>query len=105
MFAVVEMKGHQYIVQEGDELVIDKVGAENGADYTVDRVLAARDADQSNIKLGQPTLDGASVTFEVKDTRRGDKIKVVKFQRKTRYHRNFGFRPLQSHLVVKKIKL
>ena len=56
-----------------------------------------------NVKVGKPVVDGASVEFEVGVTQKGEKVRVLKFKRKTRYARLKGFRPLQTTLVAKKI--
>ena len=40
--------------------------------------------------IGDPLVKGASVTLEVLDQIRGDKIDVIKFKRRQNYHRQLG---------------
>ncbi|MDO4713598.1 MAG: 50S ribosomal protein L21 [bacterium] len=103
MYAVVDLQGHQYIVAEGMELVVDNLGIAQSEKFVADKVLAVFDEAGKEVKVGKPTVAGASVEFEVGETRKGEKVKVLKFKRKTRYARLKGFRPLQTVLIVKKI--
>ena len=103
MYAVVDLQGHQYIVTEKDEIVVDNVDKASGETLSVDKVLALFDADGNTVKLWSPYVSGAQVEFEVWMTQKWEKVKILKFKRKTRYSRTRGFRPLQTVLTVKKI--
>ena len=105
MFAVIEMQGHQYIVSEGTELVVDWMGEDHkdGAKITIDTVLATFNEDGTAVAVGAPyvaTKVSATITLAEK---LGEKIHVHKFKNKTRYRRKIGFRPLQSVLSITKI--
>ena len=50
--------------------------------------------------IGDPLVKGASVTLEVLDQVRGDKIDVIKFKRRQNYHRQLGHK---QHLTKVKI--
>lgn len=102
MFAVVELQWHQYIVSQWVEIVVDKVDVEQGGKFDAS-VLALFSEDGKTVQLGSPLVKGASVSFEVKNHQRGEKIRVLKFKRKNRYERNFGHRSYQSVLVVNSI--
>jgi ribosomal protein L21 len=43
MYAVIQLQGHQYIVQEGDTIVVDTMDLEDGKKVDVDQVLAVFD--------------------------------------------------------------
>lgn len=103
MYAVIELKGHQYIVKEGDKLVVDNVSVDAGKKFDCEDVLLVFSEDEKQVKLGTPFVKGAKVTCEVAETKKGEKVNVLKFRRKTRYQRNLWFRPLQSTLEIKKI--
>ena len=103
MYAVVDLQGHQYIVSEGAELIVDNVGKAQGEKLLADKVLALFDEKGTEVKIGIPYVSGAQVEFEVGTTQKGEKIRILKFKRKTRYARLKGFRPLQTVLTVKKI--
>ena len=103
MYAVVELQGHQYIVSEWAEIIVDNLGVNQSEKFVANKVLAIFDEAGNDVKVGKPVVDGASVEFEVGVTQKGGKVSVLKFKRKTRYARLKGFRPLQTTLVAKKI--
>ena len=59
MYAIIESGGKQYKVAEGDVIRCDLVASEVGSDVTFDRVVMA--ASGEAVKVGTPTLDGATV--------------------------------------------
>ena len=65
MYAVIQAGGRQYKVQEGDTIRVDFFDAPVGAQVTFDRVLITADGDA--VKVGHPTVDGATVVGEVKE--------------------------------------
>ena len=103
MYAVVELQGHQYIVSEKAEIIVDNVDQAQGQKLVADKVLAVFDEKGSDVKVWTPYVGWASVEFEVWVTQKGEKVRILKFKRKTRYARLRGFRPLQTVLTVKKI--
>lgn len=103
MYAVVDLQGHQYIVSEGAEIIVDNLGVAEAEKFVADKVLAVFDEAGKEVKVGKPVVEGASVEFEVGATAKGEKVRILKFKRKTRYARLKGFRPLQTVLTVKKI--
>ncbi len=103
MYAVVDLQGHQYIVSEGAEIVVDNLGVAQSEKFVADKVLVVFSQDGKDVKVGKPTIEGATVEFEVGVTQKGEKVQVLKFKRKNRYARLKGFRPLQTVLTVKKI--
>ena len=77
MYSVVEIKGHQYKVQEGDIVDVQKLDAEVGSTIELDQVLfIGGDAP----KVGTPIVEGAKVTAEV--VRQARSRKIIIFKRK-----------------------
>ena len=103
MYAVISLQGHQYIVNEGLELVVDNLSTEEGKKLTVDTVLAVFDEKGETVKVGTPYVEGAKVEATVGTTAKGEKVQVIKFKRKNRYFRNKGFRPTETVLTINKI--
>ena len=56
MYAVVELKGHQYIVQEWDTITIDNVNLDEGSKMIIDTVLLIFDEKWEKVNLGTPYL-------------------------------------------------
>ena len=98
MYAVFETGGKQYRASAGDLLKVEKLGSENGATVTFDRVLLVNN--DGKVTIGAPTVANASVTAEVVDAERKDK-KVVVFKMKRRKHSRTKNGHRQRHSIVK----
>ena len=105
MYAVVELKGHQYIVQEGDVITVDNVDLDEGEKMTIDTVILAFDDKGEKVIVGAPYIAKAKVECVVSKNQKWEKIRIIKFKRKNRYQRTIGFRPHQSLLDIKKIDI
>lgn len=81
-FAVIKTGGKQYRVQPGDKLKVEKLETVAGKEIAFDQVLLVVDGD--NMKLGTPTVAGATVSAKVVSQGRGDKVIVFKYKSKTR---------------------
>jgi large subunit ribosomal protein L21 len=95
MFAIISSGGKQYRVQEGDVLRLELLDADAGSTLELPVLLLGGD----DVKVGTPTVDGATVRAEVLGHGRGDKIDVYKFKAKTNYRRHLGHR--QSYTEVR----
>ncbi|HCB52111.1 TPA: 50S ribosomal protein L21 [Patescibacteria group bacterium] len=56
MYAVISLQGHQYIVTEGDTIIVDKIDAENGSEIEVKEVLSIFDENGDKALVGAPYL-------------------------------------------------
>ena len=100
MYGVVEIKGHQYKVQEGDILDVQKMDAEVGSTVELDRVLfIGGDAP----KIGTPVVAGAKVTAEVIRQARSRKVIVMK-RSPGKYRKKNGHRQHYTALKITGIK-
>ena len=100
MYAIIATGGKQYKVSEGDIITIEKLGIEAGEKVTFDQVLAVSGDD---LKIGNPTVDGATVDATVVKEGRGKKVIVYKYKRKTGYHKKNGHRQLFTEVKIEKI--
>ena len=103
MFAIIETGGKQYKVNEGDVIFVEKLGVEEGETVTFDRVLAVSDAD--GIKVGAPTVKGATVTASVVKNGKGKKIYVMTYKPKKNEKRKLGHRQPYTKVQIEKIAL
>ena len=104
MYAVVEYKGHQHIVKEGEMITVDLVDETEGAKVTLDKILLAFDEKGEKVLVGNPYVKG-HVDVEVQKHQQGDKVRILKFRRKNRYQRTLGFRAQQTVLLIKKVQI
>ena len=100
MKATIKTQGKQFVVTEGDVLIVDRFPqAEQGSTVEINDVLSVGEG--AEIKIGTPTVAGASVTAEVLENKRGKKIVIFKKTKRKGYDRRTGHR---QDLTVIKIK-
>ena len=90
----------QYKVSEGDIITIEKLGVEAGEKVTFDQVLVVGGDD---LKVGDPTVVGATVEASVVKEGRAKKVIVYKYKRKTGYHKKNGHRQAFTQVKIEKI--
>jgi large subunit ribosomal protein L21 len=101
MYAIISDGGHQYKVEEGQELDIDYRDLPKGEELTFDRVLAL--SGEEGTQLGTPSIDGASVAAEVMGVAFGKKLTVQKLRRRKNSRRKTGHRQLYTRVRINKI--
>ncbi len=100
MKATIKTQGKQFVVSEGDVLIVDRYPqAEKGSTVEINDVLSVGEG--AEIKIGTPTVAGASVSAEVLENKRGKKIVIFKKTKRKGYDRRTGHR---QDLTVIKIK-
>ena len=100
MYAIIATGGKQYKVSEGDIIKVEKLGTDAGETVTFDQVLAVNDG---SLKLGTPTVAGATVTASVIREGKDKKVLVYKYKNKTGYHKKNGHRQLFTQVKIEKI--
>ena len=90
MYAVLKTGGKQYKVAPNDVIIVEKLAAEAGTSIDLDDVLMISDGD--SMTVGTPMLDGAKVSAQVLEQKRGKKIIVFKKKRRQNYRRTIGHR-------------
>ena len=90
----------KYKVEEGDVIKVEKLGLEAGSEVTFDQVLLVGDKD---VKVGTPTVDGASVKATVVAEGKSKKVIVYRYKRKTGYHKKNGHRQPFTQVKIEKI--
>jgi large subunit ribosomal protein L21 len=104
MYAIISMQGHQFRVEPGTVMDVDRLAGEPGDTVTLaDNVLAAQD--DKGLKTGTPTIPGANVELEILEHLRAKKITVFKMKRRKRYRRKQGHRQELTKVRVKGITL
>lgn len=104
MYAIFEAKGKQWRAEHGATLKLPSLDAEPGDRVTFDRVLLAQRGDD-DILVGRPTLQNASVSVEVVEHGREDKIIVFKRKRRKNYRRKYGHRQPYTEVRIVEVDL
>jgi large subunit ribosomal protein L21 len=89
MFAVIRTGGKQYKVAKDDLIRVEKLAGEPGATVTLDEVLMVG-GEGAEARAGAPVVAGASVTAELVEHTRGDKVIIFKKKRRHNYRRKNG---------------
>jgi large subunit ribosomal protein L21 len=101
MFAVIRTGGKQYKVAKDDVISVEKLAGEPGATIELAEVLMIGDG--AAVATGTPLVAGASVSAELVEHRRADKIIVFKKKRRHNYRRKNGHRQHQTVLRIDEI--
>ena len=102
MYAVIESGGKQHRVEKGEILQLEKLNAATGDKVKFDKVLLVGEGE--SVKIGKPYVQGGQVTAEVLREGRGDKIKIIKFNRRKHYKRQQGHRQWYTEVKITGIK-
>ena len=103
MYAVAEIAGKQYIVEEGKTVDVDRLGLEAGASVDIDKVCLIKGA-SGDVTVGAPYVAGAVVKAKVEEEVKGKKIIVFTYRRRKDSKRKKGHRAKYSRLLIEKIQ-
>ncbi len=100
MYAIIATGGKQYKVSEGDVIKVEKLDAVAGESFTFDQVLIVNNGE---MKIGNPTVDGATVEATVVSEGKAKKVIVYRYKRKSGYHKKNGHRQSYTEVKIDKI--
>ena len=101
-YAVITAGGKQYRVTPGMLLDVERLEGDAGGTVQLEQVLAVRQ--EEKFQVGRPTVAGASVSAQIVDHRKGEKVINFKFKRRKGYHRKVGHRQLLTRLKILEIQ-
>jgi large subunit ribosomal protein L21 len=90
MYAVIKTGGKQYRVEPGATIRVEKLPGDAGTQLELGEVLLV--ADGENVKVGAPTVAGASVKAEIVGQGLGEKLLIFKYRRRKAYRKKTGHR-------------
>jgi large subunit ribosomal protein L21 len=102
MYAVIRTGGKQYRVAPGDILEVEKLDGNVGDSVSLGDVLMI--VDDVNVTIGQPQVDGATVTAKITGQHRGEKIMVFRYRPKKRIRVRRGHRQYLTRLQIETIQ-
>ena len=103
MYAIVEIAGQQFKIEENQKIFVHRLNAEEGSKMDFDRVLLLVE-DNGSVKVGTPVLSGAKVSATVVKHLKGDKVIVFKKIRRKGYQKKNGHRQYLSQIQIEKIE-
>jgi large subunit ribosomal protein L21 len=90
MYAVILSGGKQHRVKEGEVLKLEKIEVGTGETINFDKVLMVGEG--ADVQIGAPYISSVTVTAEVLNHGRADKVKIIKFKRRKHYRKQQGHR-------------
>ncbi len=100
-YAIIETGGKQYRVEEGQDLLVDRLHEDEGAKVALRPVMLRTDDD---VVLDPAGLEKVKVEAKVAAHERGEKIRVFKYKAKKGYRRRQGHRSELTRLEVTEVK-
>jgi large subunit ribosomal protein L21 len=95
-YAIISLGGKQYRVREGERLLVDRLGTDEGKTFHPDVIFTGGDG-TANLS---PRVQ---VTAKVVGHVRGDKVRIGKRRPKSGYRRQTGFRAALSQIEIQSI--
>lgn len=100
-YAIIKTGGKQYRVSEGDIIEVERLTTAANESFSFPEVLLVT-VDEA-VTIGQPIVDGFTVSAKVLDHIRGEKLRVAKFKAKARYRRVMGHRQELTRVQIEAI--
>jgi len=104
MYAVAEISGKQYILEEGKSVEVDRLGLEDGAKLSIDKVCLVKDGN-GKVTVGEPFISGVVVKATVDKEVKGKKVVVSTYRKRKDSKRKKGHRAKYSRLNIEKIEI
>ena len=97
MFAIVEIAGLQYKVEQDQKLFVNRLKGDKGAKVSFDKVLLTVNG---TVTVGAPAVSGIAVEAEILDHVQADKVIVFKKKRRKGYAKKNGHRQQLTQIQI-----
>ena len=97
MFAIVEIAGLQYKVEQNQKLFVNRLKGEKGDKISFDKVLLTVNG---TVTVGAPAVSGIAVEAEILDHVQADKVIVFKKKRRKGYAKKNGHRQQLTQIQI-----
>ena len=101
MFAIVEIAGLQYKVEQNQKLFVNRLKGEKGDKVSFDKVLLTVNG---TVTVGAPAVSGIAVEAEILDHVQADKVIVFKKKRRKGYAKKNGHRQQLTQIQIVSIE-
>ena len=103
MYAIVEIQGQQFKVEKNDEIFVHRLEGDPGTKIEFEQVLLLDN--DGKITVGQPLVEGSSISGQIIDHVRGDKVVIFKKKRRKGYEKESGHRQDFSKVLIENISI
>jgi large subunit ribosomal protein L21 len=101
MYAIVDIAGQQFKVEKDQTVFVHRLENKEGDKVKFENVLLVDN--NGSVKVGAPTVSGASVSAKVLSHLKGDKVIVFKKKRRKGYQKSNGHRQQFTKIVIEGI--
>ena len=101
MYAIVEIAGQQFKVEEKDQIFVHRLTGEPGTKVEFDQVLLVDN--KGKVSVGKPLVEGVTVSGQIVEHVRGDKVVIFKKKRRKGYEKESGHRQDFSKILIEAI--
>jgi len=101
MYAIIESGGKQHRLSEGDKVRVEKLSGNADETVALNEVLVVNDGER--IVVGNPYVEGASVTGRIVTQGRARKVPGFHYKRRKDTKKKKGHRQPYTELVIEKI--
>ncbi len=101
MYAIVDIAGQQFKVENGNELFVHRLEGEPGAKVEFEKVMLTGDA--AKVNIGTPFLS-TKVSATIIEHMRADKVLVFKKNKRKGYRKLNGHRQDMTKIKIENIK-
>ena len=102
MYAIVEIAGQQFKVEQGKKVYVHRLAAEEGASVEFDKVLLVEN--EGDVKVGTPVVEGAKVKASVIEHLKADKVIIFRKKRRKNFERKNGHRQCMTQILIEAIE-
>lgn len=103
MYAIVDIAGQQFKVEQGQEVFVHRLKGEEGTQVQFEEVLLI-DTD-GTIRIGKPVIEGAVVSAKILSHLKGDKVLVFKKKKRKGYQKLNGHRDYLTRILIEDISV
>jgi large subunit ribosomal protein L21 len=98
MYAIVEIAGQQFKVEEGKKIFVHRMDAAEGENVEFEKVLLLDN--DGVVSIGEPVVENTVVEGTVLSHVRGDKVIIFKKKRRKGYQKRSGHRQDFTHVEI-----
>ena len=101
MYAIVEVKGKQYKVEKGQNILIEYLGEDAKESPEIKTLLLKKD--DETVVVGTPYVENVKVSSKIVESLKGDQVIIGKHKRRKDYRRKTGHRHKYHKITIEDI--
>lgn len=101
MYAIVEIAGQQFKVSQNDQIFVHRLEGEPGTKLEFNQVLLIEQ--DGKVNVGKPLVEGSTITGQILEHVRGDKVVIFKKKRRKGFEKETGHRQDFTKILIESI--